>query len=52
MAKGFLLTGTDTEVGKTHATVCLMRFLKDQGECDRNEAGGFGGRVGGPTLGE
>lgn len=31
MAKGFFVTGTDTEVGKTHATVRLMRFLKAQG---------------------
>jgi dethiobiotin synthetase len=31
MAKGFFITGTDTEVGKTHATVRLMRLLKAQG---------------------
>ena len=31
MAKGIFVTGTDTEVGKTHATVRLMRFLKAQG---------------------
>lgn len=31
MPRGFFVTGTDTEVGKTHATVRLMRFLKSQG---------------------
>lgn len=31
MAKGFFITGTDTGVGKTWATVALMRYFKKQG---------------------
>ncbi len=31
MAKGFFITGTDTGIGKTHATLRLMQFLKAQG---------------------
>ncbi|MGZ8243867.1 dethiobiotin synthase [Methylomagnum sp.] len=30
-AKGFFITGTDTGVGKTWATLCLMRALQSQG---------------------
>lgn len=31
MKKGFFITGTDTGVGKTWATIALMRFFKTQG---------------------
>jgi len=31
MKKGYFITGTDTDVGKTWATVTLMRFFKAQG---------------------
>ena len=31
MKKGFFITGTDTDVGKTWATIALMRFFKSQG---------------------
>ena len=32
MKKGFFITGTDTGVGKTWATVALMRYFKNQGQ--------------------
>ncbi len=32
MSKGFFITGTDTGVGKTWATVALMRYFKAQGQ--------------------
>ena len=32
MEKGYFITGTDTNVGKTWATVTLMRYLKIQGK--------------------
>ncbi len=31
MHKGFFITGTDTDIGKTWVSVALMRFLKSQG---------------------
>ena len=31
MKKGYFITGTDTDVGKTWATVALMRFFKNHG---------------------
>lgn len=31
MKKGYFITGTDTDVGKTWATIALMRFFKAQG---------------------
>jgi dethiobiotin synthetase len=31
MAKGFFITGTDTEIGKTTASLALLRLLKQQG---------------------
>jgi len=31
VTKGFFITGTDTDVGKTWVTVALMRFFKNQG---------------------
>ncbi|MCK5829611.1 MAG: dethiobiotin synthase [Methylococcales bacterium] len=31
MKKGFFITGTDTDVGKTWATIVLMRYFKNQG---------------------
>jgi dethiobiotin synthetase len=31
MAKGFFITGTDTEIGKTTVSLVLMRLLKQQG---------------------
>ena len=32
MEKGYFITGTDTNVGKTWATVALMRYFKNQGK--------------------
>lgn len=32
MEKGYFITGTDTNVGKTWATVALMRYFKQQGK--------------------
>jgi dethiobiotin synthetase len=32
MKKGFFITGTDTNVGKTWATIALMHYFKNQGE--------------------
>jgi len=32
MAKGYFITGTDTNVGKTWATIALMRYFKAQGK--------------------
>jgi dethiobiotin synthetase len=32
MEKGYFITGTDTNVGKTWATVALMRYFKSQGK--------------------
>ncbi|WP_432742000.1 dethiobiotin synthase [Methylobacter sp. G7] len=32
MEKGYFITGTDTNVGKTWATIALMRYLKNQGK--------------------
>jgi dethiobiotin synthetase len=32
MGQGYFITGTDTNVGKTWATVALMRHLKNQGQ--------------------
>jgi dethiobiotin synthetase len=32
MKKGYFITGTDTGVGKTWATVALMRYFKNRGE--------------------
>lgn len=32
MAMGYFITGTDTEVGKTWATLALMRYLQNQGK--------------------
>ncbi|MCK5120922.1 MAG: dethiobiotin synthase, partial [Methylococcales bacterium] len=32
MKKGYFITGTDTGVGKTWATVALMRYFKRQGQ--------------------
>jgi dethiobiotin synthetase len=32
MKRGFFITGTDTNVGKTWATIALMRYFKKQGE--------------------
>ncbi len=31
MKKGYFITGTDTDVGKTWATIALMRYFKNQG---------------------
>jgi dethiobiotin synthetase len=31
MIKGYFITGTDTDVGKTWATIALMRYFKQQG---------------------
>ncbi|WP_340122576.1 dethiobiotin synthase [Methylobacter svalbardensis] len=32
MEKGYFITGTDTNAGKTWATIALMRYLKNQGK--------------------
>jgi len=32
MEKGYFITGTDTNVGKTWATIALMRYFKQQGK--------------------
>jgi dethiobiotin synthetase len=32
MEKGFFITGTDTNIGKTWATIALMRYFKAQGK--------------------
>jgi len=32
MEKGYFITGTDTNVGKTWATIALMRYFKSQGK--------------------
>lgn len=32
MENGYFITGTDTNVGKTWATISLMRYFKDQGK--------------------
>jgi dethiobiotin synthetase len=32
MKKGYFITGTDTNVGKTWATIALMRYFKSRGE--------------------
>ncbi|MDO9270738.1 MAG: dethiobiotin synthase [Methylobacter sp.] len=32
MEKGYFITGTDTNVGKTWATIALMRYFKSQGQ--------------------
>lgn len=32
MEKGYFITGTDTNVGKTWATIALMRYFKNRGE--------------------
>jgi dethiobiotin synthetase len=32
MKKGYFITGTDTNVGKTWATIALMRYFKSQGK--------------------
>ncbi len=32
MEKGYFITGTDTNVGKTWATIALMRYFKNQGK--------------------
>ncbi len=32
MEKGYFITGTDTNVGKTWATIALMRYFKSRGE--------------------
>ncbi len=32
MAKGYFITGTDTNVGKTWATIALMRYFKSRGK--------------------
>jgi dethiobiotin synthetase len=32
MLKGYFITGTDTHVGKTWATIALMRYFKNQGK--------------------
>jgi dethiobiotin synthetase len=32
MEKGYFVTGTDTDVGKTWATIALMRYFKSQGK--------------------
>ncbi|MDP1665525.1 MAG: dethiobiotin synthase [Methylobacter sp.] len=32
MKKGYFITGTDTNVGKTWATIALMRYFKSQGQ--------------------
>ena len=32
MNQGYFITGTDTNVGKTWATIALMRYFKKQGK--------------------
>ena len=32
MQQGYFITGTDTDVGKTWATIALMRYFKSQGK--------------------
>ncbi len=32
MEKGFFITGTDTNAGKTWATIAMMRYFKQQGK--------------------
>ncbi|MFI3120245.1 MAG: AAA family ATPase, partial [Methylococcaceae bacterium] len=32
MQQGYFITGTDTNVGKTWATIALMRYFKNQGK--------------------
>ena len=32
MEKGYFITGTDTNAGKTWATIALMRYFKQQGK--------------------
>ena len=32
MEQGYFITGTDTNAGKTWATIALMRYFKQQGK--------------------